>query len=363
MRKSSWQRIVKNSLLIFLALVLAIPTVSTLSYGTPTPQETTVVRVVPETLEFGPEDVVGEEFTVAVVVENVTDLYGLDIQFSWNTTYLEYVSHTATIPVEDYPDAVDPSPYAGLLHEPGMKIKDEVDEAGVPGAMPGTMYWLSYTSMAPAPSFEGNGTAFTMTFKVKSQPKVDVEIPLHFVATDLADSTGKPIAHTAKDGLVIFRAPPLPPPEAPVASFTFKPAVAVLNETVVFNASASYDPDGYVVLYIWDFGDNVKENTTDPVVIHSYTAVGSCNVTLTVLDNDGLLSDPAVKTITIVKEKVLGDLNGDGKINIYDIVLAARAYKSTPEDQNWNPLADLAPPYGIIDIYDFITIIYYFGKT
>jgi len=352
----------KNTLLMLLASVLTFSTVCTLAKGISIQQETTLLRVVPESFEFGPEDVVGEEFTIAVVVEDVPDLYGVDIQFSWNTTYLEYVSHTATIPVEDYPDVIDPSPYAGI-HHPGMSIKDEVDEAGVFGAAVGTMYWLSYSSMLPAESFDGSGTAFIMTFRVKSQPEVDVQVPLHFTADDLANSAGSPIPHTTQDGVVIFKAPTPPPKETPVASFTFKPDVAVVNETVVFNASASYDPDGYIALYIWDFGDNVKENTTDPIVMHNYTAVGSYNVTLTVLDDDGLLSDPTVKTITIVKEKVLGDLNGDGEINIYDVVLAAQAYKSTPDDPNWNPLADLAPPYGIIDIFDIITMIYNFGRS
>ena len=344
--------------LTFLSLLLlsGFPFMISETFAGPEP----VIKVIPHLTEL---HTVGEEFTVAVVVEDVTDLYGLDIQFSWNTTYLAYVSHKVTIPVEDNPSPIAPSPYAGLLHEPGMKIKDAVNETGVPGAMPGTMYWLSYSSMLPAESYDGDGTAFIMTFKVKMMPKVDVEVPLHFVATDLADSGGRPISHTAQDGVVIFHAPSIPPPQAPVASFTFKPAIAVVNETVVFNASASYDPDGYVALYMWNFGDNVKENATDPVVTHNYTMVGSYNVTLTVLDNDGLLSDSVVKTINIVKEKMLGDLDGDGKINIFDVVLAAQAYKSTPDDPNWNPLADLAPPYGIIDIYDLITIIFNFGET
>jgi hypothetical protein len=64
-----------------------------------------------------------------------------------------------------------------------------------------------------------------------------------------------------------------------------------------------------------------------------------------------------------VKTRMLGDVNGDDKVNIYDVVVACSAYGSKEGDPNWNPFVDLAPSYGIINIYDMVTIIYYFGKT
>lgn len=63
-----------------------------------------------------------------------------------------------------------------------------------------------------------------------------------------------------------------------------------------------------------------------------------------------------------VKIKILGDTNGDGVVNIYDIVLAAAIYGSTPEDPNWNPDADLARPWGIINIYDLVTVASHYGE-
>lgn len=55
------------------------------------------------------------------------------------------------------------------------------------------------------------------------------------------------------------------------------------------------------------------------------------------------------------------DLNSDGKVNIYDLVLAAQAYGSVPGDPNWNEDADLAEPYGKINIFDVVTICGYYG--
>ncbi len=36
-----------------------------------------------------------------------------------------------------------------------------------------------------------------------------------------------------------------------------------------------------------------------------------------------------------------GDLNGDGKVDIIDIVVVALAFGATPSDPNWNPIADV----------------------
>jgi len=59
-----------------------------------------------------------------------------------------------------------------------------------------------------------------------------------------------------------------------------------------------------------------------------------------------------------------GDINEDGKVDILDIVLAASQYLLTPEDPGYNAAivekADLAEPYGIIDIFDLVSIIYYY---
>jgi parallel beta-helix repeat protein len=60
---------------------------------------------------------------------------------------------------------------------------------------------------------------------------------------------------------------------------------------------------------------------------------------------------------------MMGDLNGDRTVNIYDIVMAADAYGSSKGDPSWNPLADLAPQWGIINIYDLVTCAYHYLET
>jgi len=65
-------------------------------------------------------------------------------------------------------------------------------------------------------------------------------------------------------------------------------AVTYKDYPTSFNASQSYDPDGNITKYIWDFGDGSNE-TLPPqngsFVVHTYRTVGSFKVTLTVVDN------------------------------------------------------------------------------
>jgi PKD repeat protein len=57
---------------------------------------------------------------------------------------------------------------------------------------------------------------------------------------------------------------------------------------IIFDGSGSYDPDGTIVLYDWDFGDG--NAGSGMVVTHTYAYAGSYIVTLCVTDNDGNVS-------------------------------------------------------------------------
>jgi PKD repeat protein len=74
----------------------------------------------------------------------------------------------------------------------------------------------------------------------------------------------------------------------PIANFTSLPSVIKVNTSVTFNASASYDPDGTIANYTWDFGDGNITTLTTPIIAHNYTATGNYTVTLNVTDNGGL---------------------------------------------------------------------------
>ena len=87
-------------------------------------------------------------------------------------------------------------------------------------------------------------------------------------------------------GLITVRAGGRPP----VAIFQFQPKSGSVPLEVCFDASLSYDPDGHIVSYDWEFGDGSAGQGINPC--HTYTFRGNYIITLKVTDNDDL-SDTA----------------------------------------------------------------------
>jgi PKD repeat protein len=77
----------------------------------------------------------------------------------------------------------------------------------------------------------------------------------------------------------------LGPNRPPVALFTFNPALGYAPLPVAFDASGSYDVDGRIASYLWDFGDG--KSTPGKKVEHAYAAAGTYTITLTVRDSRG----------------------------------------------------------------------------
>jgi hypothetical protein len=74
----------------------------------------------------------------------------------------------------------------------------------------------------------------------------------------------------------------------PTCSFTFDPADPETGEQVTFDASDSSDADGFIVTYSWNFHDGSPQvSQASPVIVHSFPAVGTFPVELTVTDDEG----------------------------------------------------------------------------
>ncbi len=466
-------------------------------------QSSTTVKVDPALTEYYAK-ATGQEFTVAVKIENVTNLYGFDIKFSWNTTFLDYVSRSVHVPRNTYLD--------GVLWNPVIQLADNVNTTA------GT-YWIAYSSISPAPTFNGTGTVFTMTFMVKYhpvQPEPDANITLKLNSTDLAGQGGTHITHTSEDGTVILHA--LPPVATVVyvqptvfrksqgASFPVNVSVQDVVDLYAFDISLNYNTtllnassitegpflksigstiaivsevnntaglvrlslallgaphgvngtgtlftiqfkssttalgpsplnltstdlsnynataidhaiiDGQVTILlvetlthtivvggvsynfvttssssITNFAYNdtqklVSFDATGPSDILGFTnitmpkallALPSSDTFIVLIDGNAIYSTRTANTTNyilhftyshsthkiVIERTLIGDLNGDRKVDIYDVVIVAVAYDATPTDARWNPLADLASPWNKINIYDVVMVTRVYGKT
>jgi parallel beta-helix repeat protein len=94
----------------------------------------------------------------------------------------------------------------------------------------------------------------------------------------------------------------------PIASFIIMPETPKVYENVTFDASKSYDPNGIIIKYEWDFGDGTpKLIEDDPVTYHVYAAAGNYTVTLTVYDNEGL-SNSTSKLLKVLEFVLMIDV-------------------------------------------------------
>ncbi len=75
------------------------------------------------------------------------------------------------------------------------------------------------------------------------------------------------------------------------------PYTVRVDVSLTFDGTDSYDPDGTIVNYAWDFGDGESGTGSQPN--HIYHSTGTYDVTLNVTDNDGLTdSDQTTVTVT-----------------------------------------------------------------
>jgi PKD repeat protein len=103
----------------------------------------------------------------------------------------------------------------------------------------------------------------------------------------------------------------------PQVSFTFytDDGSIVKKKPIHFNDN-SYDPDGNITSYYWEFGDGKSSKQKEPT--HSYENDGIYKVSLTVQDDDGVKK-------TISKELTVGTISEGndilGGFSIFDIVI------------------------------------------
>ncbi len=101
-------------------------------------------------------------------------------------------------------------------------------------------------------------------------------------------SAGDEIVLNLLDPIIVSGTPNVPPEVA----FFAAPMEPHINEAISFDATGSFDPDGSIVTYEWDFdGDGLFDQaTSDPVATYTYGTAGFKTVTLRATDNEGAIA-------------------------------------------------------------------------
>ncbi|MBN1449218.1 MAG: PKD domain-containing protein [Bacteroidetes bacterium] len=116
--------------------------------------------------------------------------------------------------------------------------------------------------------------------------------------------------------------------QPPIASASAVPLSGYAPLTVDFSSAGSYDPDGSITAWLWDFGDNSSSAAENPV--HIYQNPGTYTVLLTVTDNNAATGTDHL-TITVhavpsgyvhVADQTISRISYPGnKIAAQDIIL------------------------------------------
>ncbi|MGD0495919.1 MAG: dockerin type I domain-containing protein [Candidatus Bathyarchaeia archaeon] len=307
----------------------------------------------------------GEVFNISVRVNSLDpgwEAVGFGFKLGYNSTLLQVLNvwEGSWLP-----------PYGALPNNGTSFVKSygsdyvEVQDAVLPDAN-GT--WHPPYPSAPNPnSFPLAIIEFNST--MQSMFPIIYECPLHLYDTNVTDWLAEPVTPTiAVDGLyqILPAIPLVSGHDVAVTSVECSKTVIgegyseIVNVTVadVGNYTETFNVTAYAnttamgkeeatltsgssmsLMFAWDttgysYGNYTISAVADTVPNETNTA------------NNNMTDGSVVVTIP-------GDINGDGTVDIYDAILLAGAFNSSPGSKRWNPNADINGD-GIVDIYDAI---------
>lgn len=110
---------------------------------------------------------------------------------------------------------------------------------------------------------------------------------VHFITLTVDDGQGVANSLVRETIKVLINRPPVAVLDSLVEACT--------GQTILFNGSRCYDPDGDALKFFWDFGDGRTSTETDPA--HTYTKPGQYGVVLKLYD--GFAPEPTVAIIPV----------------------------------------------------------------
>jgi PKD repeat protein len=208
-------------------------------------------------------------------------------------TYLAPGTFTATLTVTDAGGATDTEEITITVTDPPGNRAPTVKAAALPASGQAPLE-VQFSAQGSDPDGDalsyawdfGDGSAEAKGRRARHVYTQTGTFSARVTATDKA-------GNTATDTVEVVVGDP-PANQAPTVQAAADPAGGTAPLTVNFSAAAD-DPDGDAVSYAWDFGDGGKSGGTRAT--HTFAAVGSYTVTVTVTDPKG---NTGVATLNVV---------------------------------------------------------------
>jgi len=339
-------------LAIMMLLLLTLTSIFPASFKPLTLAQETRLYVDPASL-LGLE--IGNTFQINITISNVIDLYA----WQFSLYYLNDILNATNI-----------------VEGPFLKAHPDTDETIFSAYIFTDTYNATHGLILAASTLSGvhggvsgNGVLATITFKVMAEG----DSPLSLRETKLVDSVepfGNLIPHTVTDGIVHVGLHDVAIINTKTSKTITGGSIVYVNVTVenqgqtteTFDVTVYYNstPIETKTVTNLDVGTTImltfQWNTTT-VPKGNYTISASA----TIIEGETDTADNTYIDGWVFKT-ILGDVNGDRKVNIIDITLVAVAFKTTPTDPKWNPNADINND-NTINILDISKVAKEFGKT
>ena len=316
----------------------AIPVTVHLEEGTQVTQDIRLANRM-ATLYFDPPTLsleVGSSDYFSLRVENIINLYGADIQLTFDPSVLEVVNDGLTVG-----DAV----YG--LSVPGQVYYDNnVGKIRVATSLRGDQN---------TDGFSGDGELLKVTFK-GIKPGVSNII---FDKVDLSDSEGQPISFTTQTGEI-----DVIPAGISVSGYVYLQgvrgyaggvAVKLINESGDEIADTVTNSSGYYMF--------TRDKSGQPLSQGNYAVIVAKPVYLT--EAGGYFTANAGDIYQVSDIKLLtGDINCDNRIDFGDLLMLASLYGQTfdcTDQENWYPAANLNRN-NKVDLFDLVLLARNYSK-
>jgi hypothetical protein len=307
--------------------------------GPPPPGQTKLYVDPPEIID--PTMIPSSLFTVNIAVANVTDMKTCTFNLTYDSNVIGFFG-LSLFKVQNQA----PSPRMMLDNEAGFA-------------------WIELTY--PTPVSVAYSPLAAITFHVEAYGSTILDLS----DTQITNSTGQPISHEAQDGFfaTLIRDVAIidvyPSRNWTYPGFSINITVIAKNlggQNESFTVTARYDNNeiGNSTVQNLPPGDNATIvfawNASGASPCHNYTLNAEASIVPYELNiTNNLFFDGQVAI------RLLGDLNGDGRVRVDDVLIVTNAFGSEPGHPRWNPNADVNGD-GRIRVDDVLLVAMNFGK-